>query len=255
MSWLGPVLDDDQRDLASMLDALAAGRGTVLDGGDPDPAIVAGLTAELADLGVWTLGTSEASGGGGADRITTAVALERLGRSWPALGWAAVQAHAAVDLLSGDGRASDLVASLHEARAAVAVVDAGTARVRLSWRDGVLAGSVDRIDAAAESPYLLVLDGDDRALLVPPQAMTATPLRRTGLGGAFTRSVDLAAGLTAGTGQDTGTVLELAGVDAAAARDAGGGRRAGVRGRSAPRVASTGMRSSSARRPRRSCPV
>lgn len=207
MSWRGPTLDADQRDLARMLDGLADDRALVLT---DDANTVAALVAELAELGVWTLGTAEEHGGGGADPATTAVALERLGRSWPALGWAAAQAHAAVDLLAGDDRFPDLVADLHAGRAAVAVVDLSSVHVRLEWTGDVLGGSVDRIDAAAPAPHLLVLTGERTALLVAPGALTATPLRRTGLGGALTRSVEVEAG--------PGAVHDLAGVDVAAAR-------------------------------------
>ncbi|MGW4434985.1 acyl-CoA dehydrogenase family protein [Streptomyces sp. NPDC004596] len=207
MSWRGPALDSDQRDLMAMLDDFAADHDIVLA---DNPEAVAGLVAELAELGVWTLGTAEAHGGGGADRATTAVALIQLGRSWPALGWAAAQAHTAADLLSGDDRCADLVTCVHTGTAAVAVADAGSAHVRLAWSGDTLHGSVDRVDVAAEAPYLLVLAGEDTALLVEPSALKPRPLRRTGLGGALTRSLEVDA--------SGSTVLELTGVDVPAAR-------------------------------------
>jgi alkylation response protein AidB-like acyl-CoA dehydrogenase len=207
MTWRGPALDADSRDLATMLDALAEDRNVVLT---DDAAVVAALVKELAGLGVWTVGVAEEHGGGGADRPVTAVALERLGRNWPALGWAATQAHAAVDVLGGDDRCTDLVADVHAGEAAVAVVDSASLHVRLTRSEGSLTGCVDRVDAAAEAPYLLVLTGNDRAVLVAPDACTATPLRRTGLGGAFTRSV--------GVEPRPGQLTEVRGVDVAAAR-------------------------------------
>lgn len=191
-----------------MLDAFVAAHSLELE---DDPITVAGLVAELADLGVWTLGTSEVAGGGGAEPRLTALALERLGRAWPALGWAAAQAHAAVDVLAGDDRFADLVAQVHAGTAAVAVVDSACAHVRLAWTGDQLVGSVDRIDAAAQEPYLLVLDGDNEASLVSPTEMTFTGLRRTGFGGAFTRTAVVAAA--------AGTVDGLAGIDAVAARN------------------------------------
>ncbi|MER6560523.1 acyl-CoA dehydrogenase family protein [Streptomyces sp. NPDC001027] len=205
MSPLGPDLDEDQRDLAGMLDDFAQDRDLVLS---DDPALVAGLVTELARLGVWTVGTAEAHGGGGADARTTAVALERLGRHWPALGWAAVQAHAAVDILGDDDRFATLVAELHAGTAAVAVADAASAHVRLAWSGDVLAGSVDRVDAASQQPYLVVLADDGTALLVESSVLTYTPLSRTGLGGALTRSAQV----------DTDAVATLTGVDADAVR-------------------------------------
>ncbi|MEU8251034.1 acyl-CoA dehydrogenase family protein [Nonomuraea sp. NPDC048916] len=209
MSWLGPALDEEQRDLAAMLDAFAIDRDVVLS---DDAEVVSGLATELAELGIWTVGTDERHGGGGAGRVTTAVAMERLGRAWPALGWAATQAHAAVDVLSGDDRFSDVVAAVHTAAAAVAVVDATSRQVRLVWSVGALNGSVDRIDPAAEAPYLLLLGDDDTAVLVGPEAMTARPLDRTGLGGALTRSVRLKDTVPADA------VRRLTDVDVAAAR-------------------------------------
>jgi alkylation response protein AidB-like acyl-CoA dehydrogenase len=186
MTWRGPALDDDQRGLAAMLDALAADRAVVLD---DDPEIVSGLSAELAGLGVWTVGTGESVGGGGADQATAAVAFERLGRHWPALGWAAVQAHAAVDVLSSGPGFADLVAQIHAGTAAVAVVEAASTHVHLTWHDGALTGTVDRVDVASPAPYLLVLDGPGSAFLVLPSGISTTPVRRTGLGGAITSAL------------------------------------------------------------------
>jgi alkylation response protein AidB-like acyl-CoA dehydrogenase len=183
--WWGPELDGDAGALRAMLDSFIATHDPILD---DVPDVVARLVTELAELGVWTIGTAEASGGGGADRGVTVLALERLGRAWPAIGWAAAQAHAAVDTLAGDNRFDDLAGSLHTGQAAVAVVDTISTHVRLMSTGAGLTGSVDRVDAAAEEPYVLVLDGDDTALLVAPSAVVFTPLRRTGLGGAFTRS-------------------------------------------------------------------
>ncbi|QSE93003.1 acyl-CoA dehydrogenase [Rhodococcus pseudokoreensis] len=206
--WWGPALHSDQGDLRAMLDAFVAAHNPVLD---DEPDAVAGLVTELAELGVWTLGTVESAGGGGAARDLTALALERLGRAWPALGWAAAQAHAAVDVLADDNRFADLVAQIHTGQASVAVADSVSSHVRLAFTGNTLTGSIDRVDAAAAQPYLLVLDGDDTALLVSPAAVTFTPLRRTGLGGALTRTADVDA---AGD-----TLHELTGIDANAARN------------------------------------
>lgn len=206
-SWWGPELNDDQRELRSMLDGFIASKGVVLD---DDPDRVAELVTELAELGVWTLGTGESAGGGGADHLMTLVAFERLGRGWPALGWAAVQAHAAVDVLSGRAEFAELIDQLHGGAAAVAVVDASSIHVRLSLDDDGLAGTVDRVDAAAQQPHLLVLAGEDAAYLVEHAFLTSEPLRRTGLGGALTRSLDVDA--------KSAVVHKLSGADNAAAR-------------------------------------
>ncbi|WP_456575852.1 acyl-CoA dehydrogenase family protein [Blastococcus sp. SYSU D00820] len=184
MTWLGPVLDDDQRDVVAVLTALTTGRDVVLT---DDPAQVAELRGGLAELGLWTLGTAEALGGGGAPWPVTAVVLEGLGRSWPALGLAAAHAHAAVEALAPSGADPDLVAALHEGRAAVAVVEPDGTAVHLSRDAQTVTGSVDRVDAAAEEVHLLVLTGGDSALLLRPAALTrGAVLRRTGLAGALT---------------------------------------------------------------------
>ncbi|MFF5110325.1 acyl-CoA dehydrogenase family protein [Streptosporangium sp. NPDC000509] len=209
MSRFGPALDEEQRDLVAMLDAFVADHDVVLS---DDADVVGGLATELAELGVWTIGTDERHGGGGAGRLTTAVAMERLGRAWPALGWAATQAHAAVDVLGGDDRFAEVVAAVHTAAVAIAVVDATSPQVRLDWSADALSGSVDRIDPAAEAPYLLLLGDDDTAVLVGPEAMTARPLERTGLGGALTRSVRLKDTVPAGA------VHRMGNVDVGAAR-------------------------------------
>ncbi|OZE81347.1 acyl-CoA dehydrogenase [Rhodococcoides fascians] len=184
--WFGPALDSDQRDLQDMITAFTESHSIVLDDG---PDVVGGLIVELAALGLWTLGTAEEHGGGGANRTTTAVVQERLGRSWPALGWAATQAHVAVDVLAGDDRFADLVEQLHGGRAAIAVVDENSAHVRIENTAGTVTGAVDRIDAAGERPHLLILGNGGLGLLVVPDAMTFTPLERAGLGGASSRSL------------------------------------------------------------------
>lgn len=171
-----------------MLDAFADDDPAALEDGDQ----VARLVSRLADLGVWTLGTDEAHGGGGADPLMTAAAFERLGRYWPAVGWAAVQAHVAVDLVGAEDPA--LQAALHAGDVAVAVVSTASPHVRLSRAGGGLAGTVDRVDAAGPRPYLVVLDAGRTAYLVPPEAIEATRLERTGLGGAFTSRLEVNAG-------------------------------------------------------------
>lgn len=186
--WWGPALGDDGRGVQSMLDEfIDAHRSNLTDDADA----VAKLVGEIAALGIWTLGTAEKAGGGGADRTLTTVAFERLGRAWPALGWAAVQAHTGVDVLAHDDRFADLVAALHAGTAAVAVADVQSLHVSLQRDGGTITGKVDRIDAAAAEPHLMVLFGDGAAALIEPAALTPNPLRRTGLGGAMTRSLEV----------------------------------------------------------------
>ncbi len=206
MTALVADLTSDQRDLQRMLAALAHDRDVVLSDARPDE--VAALAVELADLGVWTLGAPESTGGGGADPATVAVALEQLGRSWPALAWASVQAHAAADVL-GDDPSAELLGPVHRREVGVAVVDVASDAVDLWWDGGRLIGVVARVDAAHVAPHLLVLSDTD-AVLVAPEDLTTSPVRRTGLDGALTRSVTVDAGPR--------DVRRVDGVDVAAAR-------------------------------------
>jgi alkylation response protein AidB-like acyl-CoA dehydrogenase len=188
VTWLGPALDSDQRDLAGMLDALASDRGR-LRAEDADAA--KDLVATLAELGIWTIGVPEAAGGGGADHVMTTVALERLGRHWPAVGWAAVQAHAAAGLLAGIPHLADELASVHSGSGAVAVVDARGEHVRLDWVEDRLRGHVARVDVASPEPALLVMTGDRSALFVRAEDLTSRLVRTTGLDGGLSCELDV----------------------------------------------------------------
>lgn len=207
MTWRGPSLNGDQRDLMNMLSDFAAGQDVVLT---DDPEVLGSLVSKLVGLGIWTLGVAEERGGSGADQATSSLALVQIGRSWPALGLAAVQAHTASELLADDERCADLLDRVHAGTAPIAVVDAGSAHVRLRWIGDTLRGSVDRVDAAAKAPYLLVLAGENTALLVDPSAYTSSPLRRTGLRGALTCCLAVDA--------TSDSLLVLTGLDVAAAR-------------------------------------
>lgn len=229
MTWFGPALDADQKDLAAMLDALAADRAS-LPPGDSDQTT--SLVATLAELGVWTLGAAESAGGGGADHVMTSVALERLGRHWPALGWASVQAHAAATILACIPEATDDLEALHRGVGPLAVVEAAADHVDLAWTDGRLRGQVDRVDVASESPGVLVLTGDSSALLVRAPFLGGRPVRVTGLDGALSRSLTIdvdAADVVVLNGVDVdvarrvirlGTAAVAAGIAGAAASDA-----------------------------------
>lgn len=221
MSWWGPDIDDEQRELLAMLDAFAAERDVVLDDAEPDA--VRRIVAELADLGIWTLGVAEEAGGGGADPRTSALAFERLGRSWPALGWASVQAHAAVDLLSADPSCAETVAGIVSGETGVAVVSADGSHVHLEITADRVTGVIDRVDAAHNEPAVLVLVGPSEALLVPADQATSSPVRRTGLGGALTRRLQIDAPLLWIAGAEVASVQArlLRGAAAVAAGIAG----------------------------------
>ena len=206
MTWLGPDLDPDHRDLLDMLDSFLADHdGELLD----DDERTAALRAELAGLGIWTLGSAVEHGGGGADRLATTIAFERLGRRWPALGLASVHAHAAVDVLGPSEH--DLVRALHAGNAQVAVLDAESEHARLTIDDDVVTGHIDRVDVTAVPAAVLLL-GQPRVLLLESAALHAGPLlRRTGLGGARTTAIAVRGALGS-------TVHALDDVDVDAAR-------------------------------------
>ncbi|WP_214104774.1 acyl-CoA dehydrogenase family protein [Acrocarpospora catenulata] len=228
-SWYGPALGEDERDLARLLDTVAADRETPLT---DDPALVAELVGELAALGVWTVAADEAHGGGGAGRAAAVVVWERLGRHWPALGWASVQAHAALAALAvagADGAAGgigaagatgalDLAGGLHKGTEAVAVVDLAAPHARLDVAAGTARGRVARVDAAHPAPHLLLLR-DGQCLLVRAQAVRYAPVARTGLDGALTRSAEIdgpCAELTGAPAGDVRAILRLGGAAVAA---------------------------------------
>lgn len=208
MTWRGASLSPDQRDVRAAMDSCIAQQATVLE--DTAPEEVARVIGELAELGFWALGAPESVGGGDADRLTTLVALERLGRTWPALGWACSQTHAGLRVLATDSRVGELAGALSAGEAAVAVVDAASDHVRVDRSGDALTGLVPRVDAAHPSPHLLVLVEPDTAVLVLPGGVTARPLRRTGFAGAMTRSIEIAAAAD--------NLVELHGVDVGGAR-------------------------------------
>ena len=190
MSWNGPALSAEQRDLLAVMDSLAAQHGPVLD--ETPHLSVDRLVQSLSQLGIWALGAPESVGGSGADRATTLMALERLGRTWPALGWACAQSHAALRVLAAHPRLSRLAHEVSAGEAAVAVVDAASDHVRLTRQGETLTGSVARVDVAHLTPHVLVLTDSEAAVLIPPACTITTPLRRTGLAGAMTCAVQVA---------------------------------------------------------------
>lgn len=165
MSATAQAHSEEQADLVAMLDAVLSDADDSV--GDDRPAEVAALRSKLAELGVWTLGVAEELGGGGAEDVLAATAFARLGRSHAALAWAAVQAHAAAELL---GELPELRAGLHAGDVAVAVTESA------------------RVDAAGETPHVILLE-EEGARLYEPDSLTYRPLHRTGLDGALTRTI------------------------------------------------------------------
>lgn len=185
-AWWGPACDEDQQAVLELVDDLAANR--LNRTGDNRPDDVAEARVMLAEHGLWTLGADEAGGGGGADLPTAMMALARLGGTWPALAWASVQAHAAALMLGeGTGTHAALLAEIHRG-SPVAVCRVGSTQQQSPvLADGRLTCTVDRIDAAAPDPRLVLLLDHDTAVVVPRDAVQFSPLLpRTGLDGALT---------------------------------------------------------------------
>lgn len=186
MSWLGPTLNDEQQDVLSVLTALVDDHDVELS---DDPAPVAAIRRQLAGLGFWTQGAAEAHGGGGADRTTTTIVLERIGRRWPALGLASAHAHAATDALGPFAAHGDLVKRVHAGLASVAIIDGAAEHVRLRVEGAHLTGVIDRIDIADVEAHVLLLRRGGAMLVEPPAIAPGRALVRTGLAGAQTCSV------------------------------------------------------------------
>lgn len=214
MSWKGPALDGDQTDLLAMLTDLTA---------DADADSDEGARAQLLELGLWTLGASEDTGGAGADGLTTVLAWERVARAWPATAWASVQAHAALDILADSDSHSETRGAIAAGTIHPAVVVAGGTGVTLEDSGSSITGTVHRVDAGDEAPLVIVVDPRElTALVIDPDAVAVTALETTGLAGAGTASAsfilqDAAAARISGLGVALGLARLLAGLAAVTA--------------------------------------
>ncbi|MEU3273935.1 acyl-CoA dehydrogenase family protein [Saccharomonospora sp. NPDC006951] len=184
MTAYAPKPTAEQADLVAMLGAFMADQDIAPSDERPDE--VAALRRKLAELGVWTLGVPDACGGAGADDLLAATVFAELGRGWAALGWAAVQAHAAAEVLAGRAEFAELVEGIHDGGIAIGVRDSAD-----TADPADTAGFPGRIDAAGAEPYALVLEGADTVRLLGPGDLRYLPLRRTGLGGALTVSAEM----------------------------------------------------------------
>ncbi|MEW1819192.1 acyl-CoA dehydrogenase family protein [Arthrobacter sp. NPDC080031] len=188
MTWRGPALDEEQRDIFSLMNDLLSGEQPLVD---ENTETVDQAKGKLVELGLWTLGVDEEHGGSGAPRETVLLVLERLGRLWPALGWASVQAQAALAAIGGDARFSDLADEINAGSLGVAVVDEASAHVRLTTEGGGLKGSIGRVDTASGLPAVVVLGPAGTAHVLRPETLEGAPVERTGLGGARTVSLSV----------------------------------------------------------------
>jgi alkylation response protein AidB-like acyl-CoA dehydrogenase len=142
------AVSSEQQAVLDLVDRIGAGWRPR----DPDArGGIAAARRELADSGLWALGLPEFAGGGGADRLTTQLAIARVASYWPALGLATAHLHAAGFALTAGGR-PEVAAAAAEAARPVAVVE-GTESA-----DGDLI-RVDRIDVGASTCDLVLLRG------------------------------------------------------------------------------------------------
>lgn len=226
MSWKGPALDGDQRDLLAMLGDLTADSSeTAASAEDTDSAAedtrLAGQRQQLTELGLWTLGADEKAGGAGADGATTVLAWQRIARAWPAAAWASVQAHAALDILADSTGHAETREAIAAGTLQAAVVVAGGTGTTLEGSGAEVRGTIHRVDAGDEAPFVIVIDPREHsAVLIGPAECSATPLETTGLDGArsATLSVEAADAETiTGPGVTAGLSRLLVGLTAIAA--------------------------------------
>jgi alkylation response protein AidB-like acyl-CoA dehydrogenase len=188
MSWRGPRLDEEQRDVLSLLNDLLAGQEPLED---EKTAEIDQAKAQLVELGLWSLGVDEELGGSGARRDTVLLVLERLGRFWPALGWASAQAQAALAAIGADDRFGDLTSAINEGTTGVAVVEDFSEHVQLTASGEGLQGTIARVDTTSGIPAVVVLGPSSTAYVLQPEDLTAEPVERTGLGGARTLALSV----------------------------------------------------------------
>lgn len=184
--WWGPRPGEDQRAVLDLVDDLA--RTRLRRCGDDEADAVDGARLVLAEHGLWTLGVSESSGGGGADLGTALMALARLAGTWPALAWGCVQAHAAALVLGAGGPAwAGALREVHDGAPVAVCRTSADAGGDVVVAEGRLTGSLDRIDPVGRSPHVVLLLEDGSAVVLEPDDAGLGPaVRRTGLDGALT---------------------------------------------------------------------
>lgn len=144
----------------------------------------------LADCGLWAVGVPEEFGGGGADHVTTMTAIRQVSTSWPAVGLAMAQLHAAATALANCPAGTDVLATATRQGRAVGVVDL---RAHTVDRDVI---PVERFDVIAADADLLVLRDHHFAVVSAEDIVDQQRLRSTGLDGAATCTAYIPAALT-----------------------------------------------------------
>ncbi len=212
MSWFGPALTEDQREVVDLVRATTDALPPLEDEstGAERADVVAEARDVLVESGVWSIGIDDGLGGGGAPAELVQTAFVALGSAAPALAWASAQAHAAAAVLADDPGVAELVETIVAGTQPVCVVERHAPHVRLELESGRAMGEIDRLDPAGERPVVVVLDEERVWVLLPAALRARGTLRRTGLAGALTT------GAVVDTGPDG--IRLVAGAHAATAR-------------------------------------
>lgn len=156
--------------MCELIDDLAAGplkRGT-------DPS----YTREaLVQSGLWALGLPEHLGGGGADHLTTMMAIRQVSMSWPAMGLGMAQLHAVAPVLTQGSVSAAVLPSVIERGGAVGVVDLAIVGA------GADSTRIGRVDTLGADAALLVLRGSEFCVVPAAEVSDRIPLACTGLDG------------------------------------------------------------------------
>ncbi|WP_067670883.1 acyl-CoA dehydrogenase family protein [Nocardia miyunensis] len=195
MSLWGRTLPAELAPVIEVLDQVAEIDDRPLP--DLDDAQSHSLRAQLGRLGLWTVGSDELLGGGG-DPVAAAAVVRRLAHRSAGLAWGAVQAHAAIGLLGRNPRWTRLLDDIHTGTVGVAVTSFGVTAhdSPASAQSGVTfdvatpaepaLARFERIDGCGTEPWVLALDGENTAWVIPPESIDFDTVRRTGFCGTGT---------------------------------------------------------------------
>lgn len=188
MTALGALArGEEEQALLAMVGAMRSDR--LVRGTGDDLEAIAAVRAELVATGLWSLGIAERAGGGGADGRTVALATAAVATAWPAIAVAMSHTQAAGALLGIDDELDRTLGDVASGRP-VAVVERPP---DATWEHGATI-AVPRIDVAADRATIVLLLDDITVAVIPAASARFGPvLRRTGLDGARTVSVELVA--------------------------------------------------------------
>ncbi|MGV0794055.1 acyl-CoA dehydrogenase family protein [Mycolicibacterium sp. XJ1819] len=174
-----PLLTPEHRAMCELIADLTS--GPLKRGADSERA-----RKTLADSGIWALGIPEHLGGGGADHLTTMIAIRQVSIGWPAMGLGMAQLHACMPLINAASSHASTLSSAIERGDAVGVVDLSV----VGAGDG--STRIERFDALGGNAHLLVLRGSEFCVVSTSELARREPVRCTGLDGMVACAADLA---------------------------------------------------------------